>query len=414
MHCYTCAPASAPPPERPLEPTYFHPRRYPHHLTARSYDATYTTRPYHAELQQHHSSHYKDSYSPQTTSYQPVQTPSWMYVRSVQTQPQVEKQSERASEIPPPCKSSLKKTAERCVHFDLPSAPHESSSRIVRIAAEEREREKERVHQRDRERQRDRDRDIYTENPYRRPPIRPTPPPRSSSSRRYDKRMYNDKPYATTSYTTTYEYNAHRSRSTHRTSSPQRNSTTYREHGSPSHLPRPPFIFETPLPTLPTIYIITYGTSIFTNRSETTISALLSSQIPLRHPPIPHLYTIDARNMTPPNPTLCATYSGISHLIQDIVMQDPGARKAAREAVDTLLAFGEREGMNRKRGDGGGGVGTEVSLSVCCHAGTHRSVAIAERIAQCVKSEVRRLGSEEGVRVVCRHVHRVKGRGDPF
>jgi RNase adaptor protein for sRNA GlmZ degradation len=55
-----------------------------------------------------------------------------------------------------------------------------------------------------------------------------------------------------------------------------------------------------------------------------------------------------------------------------------------------------------------------VSMSVCCTAGTHRSVAIGERIAQGVKGEVRRLAVKEGVKVVVRHVSRVKGRGDPF
>jgi len=88
--------------------------------------------------------------------------------------------------------------------------------------------------------------------------------------------------------------------------------------------------------------------------------------------------------------------------------------RAAREAVETLLAFGEARGRGRVGGVGGGSGSMEVCLSVCCHAGTHRSVAIAERIAQCVKSEVRRLGCEDGVRVVCRHVHRVKGKCDPF
>lgn len=88
-------------------------------------------------------------------------------------------------------------------------------------------------------------------------------------------------------------------------------------------------------------------------------------------------------------------------------MQDVGAQKAVGTAVRELLRFGSEEG-SRGSGD------KEVSMSVCCHAGTHRSVAIAERIAQCVKWEVGRRGGEEGVKVVCRHVHRVKGRADPF
>lgn len=107
-------------------------------------------------------------------------------------------------------------------------------------------------------------------------------------------------------------------------------------------------------------------------------------------------------------------------------MEDAEARYAARKAVERVVRFGESQrsktrardrasGWERERGDrGGNGRGMEVSLSICCHSGTHRSVAIAERIAQCVKSEVGRKGCEQGVRVVCRHVHRVKGRRDPF
>lgn len=87
-------------------------------------------------------------------------------------------------------------------------------------------------------------------------------------------------------------------------------------------------------------------------------------------------------------------------------MRDRSARKAVKHAVCELLAFGARE--SRARGN------KEVSMSVCCVAGTHRSVAIGERIAQGVKGEVGRLGVPEGVKVVVRHVHRIKGRGDPF
>ena len=88
-------------------------------------------------------------------------------------------------------------------------------------------------------------------------------------------------------------------------------------------------------------------------------------------------------------------------------MQDRAARRAVKNAIEDLLEFGRREkrGRGRER---------EVALSVCCHAGTNRSVAIGERIAQGVKNEVRRMGVQEGVVVVVRHVHRIKGKGDPF
>lgn len=165
-----------------------------------------------------------------------------------------------------------------------------------------------------------------------------------------------------------------------------------------------------PKPTQPTIYIITFAADLI--RSESSTSTLLASQVPQRYPPIPHLYTIDARNMRPPPPAMCDRYSGISPAVQEVVMRDPSARMAVRKAVKELLRFGDREKSKEKRGRGTRSM--EVSMSVCCHAGTHRSVAIAERIAQCVKKEVGRLGCEDGVRVVCRHVHRIKGRADPF
>ncbi|USP80086.1 hypothetical protein yc1106_07360 [Curvularia clavata] len=190
-----------------------------------------------------------------------------------------------------------------------------------------------------------------------------------------------------------------------------------RQHMTPSqghqdHIPRTlyPSMRPIPKPNRPTIYIITFAADLI--RSESSTTALLASQVPQRHPPIPHLYTIDARNMRPPPPAMCDRYSGISPVLQEVVMQDSGARMAVRKAVKELLRFGDREKSKERRRRGTGNM--EVSMSVCCHAGTHRSVAIAERIAQSVKKEVGRLGCEEGVRVVCRHVHRIKGRADPF
>lgn len=88
-------------------------------------------------------------------------------------------------------------------------------------------------------------------------------------------------------------------------------------------------------------------------------------------------------------------------------MASPVAWKLVAGAVRDLLDASGRKGDVRK------GV-REASMSVCCHAGTHRSVAVAERIAQGVKTEVGKRGGGEGVRVVVRHVSRVKGVGDPF
>tara|TARA_R110002003_G_scaffold63_12_gene5877 strand:- start:5038 stop:5631 length:594 start_codon:yes stop_codon:yes gene_type:complete len=160
-------------------------------------------------------------------------------------------------------------------------------------------------------------------------------------------------------------------------------------------------------PVQPTIYIVTFSTDAVPNTARNVLT-LLDTQIPRREPPIPHLYTIDARSITAPSARQCEKYSGISPLIQDVVMSDRRARKAVKTTVRELLDFGAKE---RSKGPVGK---KEVSMSVCCTAGTHRSVAIGERIAQSVKSEVGRLGTREGVRVVVRHVHRIKGRGDPF
>jgi hypothetical protein len=159
-------------------------------------------------------------------------------------------------------------------------------------------------------------------------------------------------------------------------------------------------------PTQPTVYIVTFSADTVLTRPK-NVARLLDTQLPVRNPPVPHLYTIDARDYVPPPQRICERYSGISPVVQDIVMQDRRARRAVSDAVQELVAFGmnERQKVGGKR---------EVSMSVCCHMGTHRSVAIGERIAQGVKAEVGRLGLEEGVRVIVRHVHRVKGRKDPF
>ncbi|KAH7080688.1 hypothetical protein FB567DRAFT_551495 [Paraphoma chrysanthemicola] len=171
-------------------------------------------------------------------------------------------------------------------------------------------------------------------------------------------------------------------------------------------IPRP--ILRPQLDTLqPTIYIVTFSTDAVPNTSR-NVSALLASQIPHRNPPIPHLYTIDARNITPPSAHHCEKYSGISPVIQAVMLNDRAAYKAIKTAMRELLDFGARE---RAKGPGGK---MEVCMTVCCIAGTHRSVAIGELVAQGVKREVGRLGTREGVRVVVRHVHRMKRRGDPF
>lgn len=167
------------------------------------------------------------------------------------------------------------------------------------------------------------------------------------------------------------------------------------------------------LPSVPTIYIVTYAKSL--TPTLPSINTLLNTQIPHRKPPIPYLYTLDCSSLPIPPASLCEKYSGISLIMQDIVSSNPTARQWIKQAVGILLDFGarEREKPSHRRGDKDTGR-REVAMSVCCESGTHRSVAIAERIAQGVKDEVGRLGNEEGVKIVCRHVHRAKGPGDPF
>lgn len=156
----------------------------------------------------------------------------------------------------------------------------------------------------------------------------------------------------------------------------------------------------------PTIYIITYSTEL--TPTSQAVNELLNTHLPHRDPPIPHLYTINASSMLVPPRHLCELYSGLSPVIQRHVLRDRCARDAVRQAVADLLDFGARQRLKRGRG------GREVAMSVCCTAGTHRSVAIADVIALEVRSEVGRLGIEEGVKVVVRHAHRVKGVGDAF
>ncbi|KAH7410384.1 hypothetical protein DE146DRAFT_733152 [Phaeosphaeria sp. MPI-PUGE-AT-0046c] len=154
---------------------------------------------------------------------------------------------------------------------------------------------------------------------------------------------------------------------------------------------------------IPTIYILTFAADSYPN-APTSLGRLLASQLPAG---IPHLYTLDLRALPPPPSALCARYSGISPVLQDAVMSSPVARKLVHEAVRDLLNASSGGGNARGRM-------REVSMSVCCHLGTHRSVSVAERIAQGVKAEVGKRGCGEGVRVVVRHVSRIKGVGDPF
>ena len=87
--------------------------------------------------------------------------------------------------------------------------------------------------------------------------------------------------------------------------------------------------------------------------------------------------------------------------MQSEVLRDPEARKEIQYAIEELIMFVKHGGR-------------ETSIAVCCTAGTHRSVAITECIAKGVREGVSKMGSRDGVKIVVRHMHRVKGPKDPY
>lgn len=149
-------------------------------------------------------------------------------------------------------------------------------------------------------------------------------------------------------------------------------------------------------PGMPTAYLLTFST----DRTPTTrdFAKLLNKHLP---PGASLRYTIDARPFLVPPRQIQELYSGVAEVTQDAVLQDQGARREIEHAVGELTNFVL-------------GRGRETAIAVCCTAGTHRSVAIAEAIAKGVRSEVRRMGEGAQVKVVVRHVHRVKGPKDPY
>jgi len=149
-------------------------------------------------------------------------------------------------------------------------------------------------------------------------------------------------------------------------------------------------------PSMPTIYLLTFST----DRTPTTndFAKLLNKHLPsgasLR-------YTIDARPFLVPSQQIQELYSGVAEVTQDAVLQDRGACREVEHAVGELRNFV----LGKER---------ETAIAVCCTAGTHRSVAIAECIAKGVRREVRRMGEGAQIKVVVRHIHRVKGPKDPY
>lgn len=89
-------------------------------------------------------------------------------------------------------------------------------------------------------------------------------------------------------------------------------------------------------------------------------------------------------------------------MIQDFVMRDPLAQEAVGIAVrDLRRAVEERTGFH-------------VVLSVSCGGGTHRSVAVVEKIREALDREMERERWREGVVVRVVHVHRSRRGGDPW
>ena len=154
-------------------------------------------------------------------------------------------------------------------------------------------------------------------------------------------------------------------------------------------------ILKKPSP-IPTICLLTFSADRVPAAPDfaNLLHEHLAPQVDLR-------YTIDARRFLAPPPYICDRYSGVADEMQDQILEDSVACGTINRVVDDLVDFVQ---------DGG----RETCVAIYCKAGTHRSVALAELIAQGVKQEIRDLKSEEGVKIVVRHVHRVKGPKDPY
>jgi hypothetical protein len=156
----------------------------------------------------------------------------------------------------------------------------------------------------------------------------------------------------------------------------------------------------------PTVYIVSFSTDLTPHTRA--LARLLALHLPVRDAPIPHVCTVDATTMAVPPADVCAAYSGVSRLVQECVMLDPRAREHTRRAVQDVM-----ECVEQRRRKGAVGA-IEVAVSVGCTAGTHRSVAMAEGVAAGILGQVRNAEWDEGIKVVVRHVHRIRGPRDAF
>jgi hypothetical protein len=135
----------------------------------------------------------------------------------------------------------------------------------------------------------------------------------------------------------------------------------------------------------PTVYLYTFSIS-YLHTSSAVRHAFRSHR-----PHIAELPALNVSRLAPPPPEICASYSGLSPIVQEYVMADPKAHQ--------MVAVGV-EAVTRAAGAGL----RECKMGVACKAGTHRSVAIAEQMALRLE--------ERGFVVVVEHLHRREKAGD--
>ncbi|KAF1963583.1 hypothetical protein CC80DRAFT_530411 [Byssothecium circinans] len=136
-----------------------------------------------------------------------------------------------------------------------------------------------------------------------------------------------------------------------------------------------------------TVHIITYSTQ--QHAASPAVQAEIAAARPAN---VPKLLTVHAENWPLPPPELCQRCSGVSAAIQDFVKNNAEGSRCIDTAVNQTIGHL----LNGQH---------TVLLEVCCGAGTHRSVAAAEIMAQ----RLRRKGVQN---VVVRHLHRVRKPGD--
>ncbi|KAF1942439.1 hypothetical protein EJ02DRAFT_489193 [Clathrospora elynae] len=135
-----------------------------------------------------------------------------------------------------------------------------------------------------------------------------------------------------------------------------------------------------------TVYILSYSSEVIkrTPGAQAKLQTLCPGGIPA-------LLTVNCQTWRAPLPDACRNCSGVNPVVQGYVLQSRTAVEEIDKAVTSLVNH-----LN---------AGNAVaSIQTTCHAGTHRSVAAADIIAQ----KIRR----RRVHAVVRHAHRKRGPGD--